>query len=151
MKLLLALSFISLSFLSVDWQSDFNKAKEEASKENKAILINFSGSDWCGPCIRMKKEIFESNAFTDYASGNLILVRADFPRDKKNQLSKEQTAKNDALAEKYNPEGKFPLTVLVSADGKVLKEWEGLPKKTSDQFVDEIKLVLDGGNGSNSN
>ncbi len=151
MKLLLALSFISLSFLSVDWQSDFNKAKEEASKENKAILINFSGSDWCGPCIRMKKEIFESNAFTDYASGNLILLRADFPRDKKNQLSKEQTAKNDALAEKYNPEGKFPLTVLVSADGKVLKEWEGLPKKTSDQFVDEIKLVLDGGNGSNSN
>lgn len=151
MKLLLALSFISLSFLSVDWQSDFNKAKEEASKENKAILINFSGSDWCGPCIRMKKEIFESNAFTDYASGNLILLRADFPRDKKNQLSKEQTAKNGALAEKYNPEGKFPLTVLVSADGKVLKEWEGLPKKTSDQFVDEIKLVLDGGNGSNSN
>jgi thioredoxin-related protein len=151
MKLLLALSIVSLSFLSVDWQTDFNKAKEEASKENKAILINFSGSDWCGPCIRFKKEIFESNAFSDYASGNLILVRADFPRDKKNQLSKEQTAKNDALAEKYNPEGKFPLTVLVSADGKVLKEWEGLPKKTSDEFVDEIKSVLDDSNESNSN
>jgi thioredoxin-related protein len=149
MKLLLALSFTCLSFLSLNWQTDFTKAKEDALKENRAILISFSGSDWCGPCIRMEREIFESNVFTNYATNNLVLVKADFPRQKKNQLSKEQTQKNDALAEKYNPDGKFPLTLLVSSDEKILKEWEGLPKETADQFVEEIKSVLnDAGNSS---
>jgi thioredoxin-related protein len=148
MKILIALSFTCLSFLSLDWKTDFNKAKEDALKENKAILISFSGSDWCGPCIRMEKEIFESDVFTNYASGNLELVKADFPREKKNQLSKEQTEKNEALADKYNPEGKFPFTVLISADEKVLKEWEGLPKKTPDQFVEEIKSILNGASNS---
>ena len=145
MKLLLALSFMCLSSLSPHWQTDFDKAKEDALKENRAILINFSGSDWCGPCIRMEKEIFESDVFTNYAMNNLVLVKADFPRQKKNQLSKEQTQKNDALAEKYNPEGKFPLTVLVNSDEKILKQWEGLPKETPDRFVEEIKSVLNGG------
>jgi thioredoxin-related protein len=143
MKLLIALSFTCLSFLSLNWQTDFTKAKEDALKENRPILISFSGSDWCGPCIRMEKEIFESDVFTNYATNNLILVKADFPREKKNQLSKEQTRKNDALAEKYNPDGKFPLTVLVSADEKILKTWEGLPREMSDQFVEEIKSALD--------
>lgn len=149
MKLLAAFLLASFSFVSVDWQTDFNTAKQEATKENKAILINFSGSDWCGPCIRMKKEIFESDAFEIYASNNLVLVKADFPRDKKNQLSKEQALKNEALADKYNPDGKFPFTILVSSDGKILKEWNGLPKKTPDQFIDEIKSVLDGATSSN--
>jgi len=83
MKLLMALSLTCLSFLSLNWQTDFNKAKEDASKQNKAILISFSGSDWCGPCIRMEKEIFESDVFTNYATNNLVLVKADFPREKK--------------------------------------------------------------------
>ena len=148
MKLLMALSLTCLSFLSLNWQTDFNKAKEDASKQNKAILISFSGSDWCGPCIRMEKEIFESDVFTNYATNNLVLVKADFPREKKDQLSKEQIQKNDALAEKYNPEGKFPLTVLVNVDEKVLKEWEGLPKETPDQFIEEIKTVFDGAGNS---
>jgi len=148
MKLLMVLLFTSLSFLSLNWQTDFHKAKEDALKENRAILISFSGSDWCGPCIRMEKEIFESGAFTNYATDNLVLVKADFPREKKNQLSKEQTEKNDALAEKYNADGKFPLTVLVSADEKILKEWEGLPKETPEQFVEEVKSVLNGAGNS---
>jgi thioredoxin-related protein len=148
MKLLVALLFTFLSSLSLNWQTDFNRAKEDALKDHKPILINFSGSDWCGPCIRMEKEIFESGIFTNYATNNLVLVKADFPRQKKNQLSKEQIQKNDALAEKYNPEGKFPLTVLVSSDEKILKEWEGLPKETPDQFLDEMKSVLNGAGNS---
>src|SRR3954469_20341341 len=117
MKLLVALSFTCLSFLSLDWQTDFNKAKEDALKENKPILISFSGSDWCGPCIRMEKEFFGSHAFVNYAANHLLLVNADFPRLKKNQLSKEQMVKNESLADKYNPDGNFPLTILVNADG----------------------------------
>jgi peroxiredoxin len=63
------------------------------------------------------------------------LVRADFPRMKKNQLSKEQTAYNEKLAEKYNPKGKFPLTVLINPDGKVITEWDGYPKDLNTQSL----------------
>lgn len=94
----------------------------------------------------MEKEIFESASFVHYASDNLVLVKADFPRERKNQLSKDQEARNEALADRYNPEGKFPLTVLVNADGKVLKEWQGLPQKTPEQFIQEIQSTVAGGN-----
>jgi thioredoxin-related protein len=123
------------------WSGDFNSAQKEATQEHKLILINFSGSDWCGPCIRLRKEILESSTFESYASDHLILVRADFPRQKKNQLSKEQVKLNDALADKYNPDGKFPYTLLVDKNGKVLKEWDGFPNETPDQFVSQINEI----------
>ena len=83
----------------------------------------------------------ENDAFTDYAAAHLVLVRADFPRQKKNQLSKEQTQRNEALADKYNPEGKFPYTLLVDEHGKVLKTWDGFPNESPEQFVDEITPI----------
>ena len=117
------------------------KAKIEAENEHKLILINFSGSDWCGPCIRLTKEIFESETFEDYASKNLVLVRADFPRQKKNQLPAEQEKENEKLADKYNSNGTFPLTLLVDENGKVLKKWEGFPNESAAVFVSEINAV----------
>jgi len=123
---------------NVTWLGDFSEAKQEASKSHKLILINFSGSDWCGPCIRERKEILENDAFTKYASDHLILVRADFPRQKKNQLSKEQTKRNELLADKYNPDGKFPYTLLVDDQGKVLKDWDGFPNESPEQFVNQV-------------
>lgn len=137
MKFLL---FISLYVLTtVTWLGNFKTATDEAAKSHKLILVNFSGSDWCGPCIRLRKEILESDIFTDYASAHLILVRADFPRQKKNQLSKEQIKLNEALADRYNPDGKFPYTLLVDEHGKVLKAWDGYPNETPAQFLNEIK------------
>jgi thioredoxin-related protein len=137
--------FITLFLnLPVEWSNDFEKAKVEATQAKKYILINFAGSDWCGPCIKLRKEILDSEEFTKYASEHLVLVRADFPRLKKNQLSKEQTARNEALADKYNQEGKFPLTVLTDANGKVIKEWEGFPEKSAspNAFVHEINTII---------
>src|SRR5258705_13834019 len=90
------------------WETDFENAKKKAENEHKLILLNFSGSDWCGPCIRLHDEIFESTPFKNFADNNLVLVNADFPRLNKNQLSKEQQKKNDKLADKYNPAGNFP-------------------------------------------
>ena len=79
--------FLGLFLLSITgWETDFENAKKKAEKEHKLILLNFSGSDWCGPCIRLKKEIFQSNSFINYADSNLVLVNADFPRNKKNKL-----------------------------------------------------------------
>ncbi|MEJ7681109.1 MAG: thioredoxin family protein [Segetibacter sp.] len=134
------LSFLLLLLLaSPTWLTDFKKGKTEAVASNKLIVLNFSGSDWCGPCIRLKKEVFESKAFEDYSAEKLVLVNADFPRYKKNQLSKEQTNENEALADKYNPAGRFLFTVLLDPDGKVLKQWDGLPDGTAEKFTDEIK------------
>ncbi len=144
MKLLIAF-FIASFFLSVNWLGDFKEATTEASKSHKLILINFSGSDWCGPCIRLRKEILESATFESYASEHLVLVRADFPRQKKNQLSKEQTKLNEALADKYNSEGKFPFTLLVDEHGKVLKDWDGFPDESPEKFVSEINTIANDG------
>lgn len=133
------LAFIIVAaFSTIGWSGDFDAAKIQAAKEHKLILINFSGSDWCGPCIRLRKEILESATFENYASGHLILVRADFPRQKKNQLAKDQVKRNEALADKYNAEGKFPFTLLVDENGKVLKTWDGFPDISAENFVAQI-------------
>ncbi|MGN6639298.1 MAG: thioredoxin family protein [Mucilaginibacter sp.] len=140
MKLLIV-SLMMIFTGNVTWLGDFNTAKTEATQKHELILINFSGSDWCGPCIRLRKEILESSTFENYASGHLVLVRADFPRQKKNQLSKDQIKLNEALADRYNAEGKFPFTLLVDETGKVLKSWDGFPNETPDQFVADISAV----------
>ncbi len=139
MKILLLSLALSLFTSTPMWNTDFDQAKVEASKSHKNILISFSGSDWCVPCIKMEKQIFEADQFTSYATKDLVLVKADFPRLKKNKLSKEQTKLNEQLAEAYNPHGNFPYTVLVDEGGKVLKVWDGLPASNASQFVEEIK------------
>src|ERR1700712_3082013 len=141
MKLLTIITFLLFN-TSVTWLGNFNEAKTEAAKTHKLIMINFSGSDWCGPCIRLRKEILESSAFEDFAAEKLVLVRADFPRQKKNQLSKEQVKLNEALADKYNPDGKFPYTLLVDENGKVLKSWDGFPDETAEQFVTQVNAQV---------
>lgn len=137
------ITIFSSFLLSTGWETDFNKAQHSAQSEHKLILLNFSGSDWCGPCIRMHDEIFENSSFTGYANDHLVLVNADFPRLKKHELSKDQQAKNDQLADKYDKEGVFPLTVLLTADGKVLKEWKGFPPVSSEEFTKQVKTVVD--------
>lgn len=145
MKLLIIL-FITGLFSSVTWLGDFKVATAEAAKSHKYILVNFSGSDWCGPCIRERKEILETATFESFASDHLVLVRADFPRQKKNLLSKEQTKLNEQLADKYNPDGKFPYTLLLDEHGKVLKDWDGFPNESPEKFVAQISEITNAAN-----
>jgi len=133
--------FFMMFLPGANWMGDFDAAKTEASHEHKLILINFSGSDWCGPCIRLRSEILESATFVNYASNHLVLVIADFPRQKKNQLPKDQVKRNEALADKYNSDGKFPYTLLVDEHGKILRTWDGFPNETPDQFVSDISNI----------
>ena len=142
-------SFISilLVFFLLDgnvWLTDINKAKEQAASNNKFILLNFSGSDWCGPCMRTKQEIFDSDVFIKYASEKLVLVNADFPRLKKNKLDDALTKSNEALADIYNKDGEFPLTLLLDAKGKVLKSWKGFPNVSPTEFIEQIKTIANG-------
>jgi thioredoxin-related protein len=122
MKLLIASLLMYTLVAAPGWQLNFDQAKAEAKQTNKLILLNFSGSDWCGPCIKLKKDVFESAEFQQFAADNLVLVRADFPRLSKNQLDAHQTAHNETLAETYNKQGKFPFTVLLDGNGRVIQE-----------------------------
>ena len=142
------LKYLCLLFLAhlntpPQWHVNMQEARDLALKEHRHILLNFSGSDWCGPCIMLRKEIFDDPAFSALADTALVLVNADFPRMKKNQLSKQQQQQNDQLADKYNSQGKFPLTLLLDADGKVVKEWEGNPPVKSADFSMQVKAAID--------
>jgi thioredoxin-related protein len=129
-------------FFSAEWHRNLSEAQIIAQKEHKYILLNFSGSDWCGPCIRLKKEFFESDVFKNMADTQLVLVNADFPRNRKNQPAPEQQKINDEIADKYNPQGKFPFTLLLNEKGSVMNSWEGLPNKSPEIFVEEIRNVI---------
>ena len=139
--IIILLCFASMSFTI--WQPDFETAKQKAKEKHELILLNFSGSDWCGPCMRMRKEIFENEQFYKMADTTLILVNADFPRNKKNQLDKITKKQNEALADKYNPEGNFPFTVLLDDNGKLIKSWNGLPNEDAAVFAKQVKSICD--------
>lgn len=137
------LALLLLVIMPMQWETDFETAKKTAKDKHQLILLNFSGSDWCGPCIATRKEYFENEDFLKMANGNLVMLNADFPRRKKNQLSPEQTKKNDALAEMYNKGGHFPYTLLLDANGKVIKTWDGKPTVTVEKWTKEIKSLCD--------
>lgn len=124
MKSLLISLFLLSTIVSTaqEWTYDLGIAKEIAQKEQKDILLVFSGSDWCAPCIKLDNQIWQSEAFKAYAKKKLVLVRADFPKRKNNQLSKDQQEKNNALAEQYNTKGYFPLVILLDTKGEVLNQ-----------------------------
>jgi hypothetical protein len=124
------------------WHYNLDEARQLAKDQHKHILLNFSGSDWCGPCIELRKLILDNPDFLQMADTTLILVNADFPRSKKNQPNAQQQALNNAMADKYNSQGKFPYTLLLDANGKVIKTWEGLPNVKPADFVLEVRNAI---------
>jgi hypothetical protein len=91
----------------------------------------------------MHKEIFDNESFKLFSDSNLVLVNADFPRSKKNRLSSKQQDLNNAMADQYNSLGKFPFTVLLDADGKVLKEWDGFSGDKPESYISQIISIID--------
>ncbi len=121
--------------------TDLAKAKAHAIDSDQNILMVFAGSDWCKPCIQFKKDILESNEFSDRLGNQISVLYLDFPARKKNRLSKEQTAHNEALAERYNKSGAFPKIILLDADEKVLATPEFKGQSALD-FVHELQPSL---------
>jgi thioredoxin-related protein len=120
-KLIISILLLTVTVgYSQEWKTNFEVTKTEAINQNKNILLVFSGSDWCGPCIKLDRDIWKSAEFMEYAKNNLILERADFPKKKQNQLTPEIKNLNQNLAEKYNKDGMFPLVVVLDKNGKVL-------------------------------
>ena len=102
------------------WQLDFEQAKQKAKKYNKTLVMVFQGSDWCAPCMKLEKQVLSSEEFKTYAEENLIMLKVDFPKRRKNALSPEQESHNNALAEKYNQQGYFPYMVITDYEGQVI-------------------------------
>uniref|UniRef100_UPI00404AC99E thioredoxin family protein n=1 Tax=Flavobacterium sp. TaxID=239 RepID=UPI00404AC99E len=123
-----------------NWQTDFEKAKAQAQKENKNIMLVFSGSDWCAPCIKLDRAIWQSEEFKK-ESQNWVIYKADFPKKKDNQLSPELTAANKKLAEKYNAAGNFPLVVVLDKNGKVLG-MKGYEKKEAADYLKALQAFV---------
>ena len=123
-----------------EWRTDWDTAKVEAEQANKKIILVFSGSDWCIPCIKLEKEIWEDSSFIQYAQQHYVLFRADFPKRKKNKLPETIQQLNDRLASEYNPKGYFPLVVVLDAQGKV-KGQLGYEKLTPEAYIALIEQL----------
>lgn len=124
------------------WTLDFEVAKTTAKASDKVVLVVFSGSDWCKPCIQLHRDLFESEVFIDYAEKELVLVKADFPYRKKNRLSKEQTEHNELLASLYNPDGEFPRAVFTDSSGKVLGSFGYDKTKSPEAYILQFNQFL---------
>jgi len=135
---LLTSLLFSLSIQAQDWHESFDDAKAAAVLEQKNILLVFQGSDWCAPCIKMDHNVWSQEEFKAYARDHLVLLKADFPKRKNNRLEPAHQKHNDALAEYYNPQGIFPLVVIMNQEGKVIGE-TGYKKYDAQTYVKHIQ------------
>lgn len=129
--------FFSIQSFSQDWSTDFEEAKKIASNNNQNIVLVFQGSDWCAPCKKLEKEIWSTNEFQKLNENHFIMLKADFPRRKKNQLPEALQNQNKKLAELYNPNGYFPLVIVLDKDGKTLGKL-GYDKSTPSQYFKKL-------------
>jgi len=129
---------ISSMVCAQNWETNWTIASEKAEKNNQNIILVFSGSDWCAPCIKLDKEIWSTHEFQELSKNNFIMLRADFPRKSKNSLNREQQEHNNSLAEKYNQNGYFPYVVVLNSKGKVLGSL-GYEKTTPELYFKKLK------------
>ncbi|MCF6280327.1 MAG: thioredoxin family protein [Flavobacteriaceae bacterium] len=121
-KIIFSLLFVvGFSFISVaqdhkvDWQTDYDKAVKKAKKQDKPILLFFTGSDWCGPCKMLVSDFFESKKFAKIAKESLIIYEADFPRNK-DLLTQKKRKKNYYLSTMYDVSS-YPTIVIIDKNG----------------------------------
>ena len=146
MRLIISAIFL-LSLLSSSaqesnrWITDYEQAIDLSKKKGVPVLISFSGSDWCRPCMLLSKTIFETNRFHSFAKDSLVLLNIDFPKRKKNSPLKNEMIKREKLAEKYNKNGSFPLIIIIDQKGNVLGK-TGYKKNTVNEYIDHIKTLM---------
>ena len=117
------------------WTNDYARAMAQAKAENKAILLDFTGSDWCGPCMKMKQETLDTPQFTAYAQKNLVLVTVDFPE----RIPQTSSVKiqNEKLNARYQADG-FPTYVLIDKSGRELGRHSGYLAGGPAAFIAEL-------------
>jgi thioredoxin-related protein len=123
----------------VEWMTDFSKASAEAKADNKYLLMDFSGSDWCGWCIKLDEEVFSKKAFKEFAKSDLVCVLVDFPNSKK--LPAKLVRQNEELKNKYKIGG-FPTVILLSPDGELAGE-TGYQDGGPEKYVEHLKKMIE--------
>lgn len=124
-----------------EWTMDFDAAKKVAAEQKRPLLLDFSGSDWCGWCKLMEKNVFELPEWKAYAASNLVMVLIDFPQDK-SLVPEKYAARNQALSEQYGIEG-FPTFIVLDDDGTtVLGRLQAGQEKTPASFKAELEALL---------
>ena len=123
---------------SLNWQSNLEEAVAQAKKENKAVLVNFTGSDWCKWCMKLSDEVFSQDEFETYAEQNLVLVRLDFPRNIRQP--NETKMYNNTLAQRYGIQG-FPTILVFNNQGKLVAKTGYQPGGASN-YVSHIQSFL---------
>ena len=123
------------------WLNDYKKAQQEARASNKFLLLDFTGSDWCGWCKKFDKEILSQSQFQDYARENLVLVELDFPRAK--PQSPELRRQNQELANQYQVQG-FPTIVVLNGDGQKLWQYDGYFSDGPAAFIAQLEKLRKG-------
>jgi thioredoxin-related protein len=122
------------------WLTSYDQAQKEAQSKNRLLLMDFTGSDWCGWCIMLDKEVFSKPQFKEYASKNLVLLELDFPRKK--QMPPETAAQNEKLLMKYGIQG-FPTVVVFDSSGKPLGAL-GYQAGGPEAFIAELEKLRKG-------
>jgi len=123
------------------WLNDYKKAQQEAKASNKFLLLDFTGSDWCGWCKRLEQEILSQSQFENYARENLVLLEVDFPRAK--SQSPELRKQNQELAQQYQVEG-FPTIVVLNGDGQKLWQYDGYFPDGLAAFIAQLEKLRKG-------
>lgn len=131
-----ALSASAFASIPEGWSTDLEKAFKDAKEQKKAVLVEFTGSDWCPPCIAMRKNVFSKKDFVDAASKNYILVELDFPNG-----DKAVKEKNEPYAKKYNIEG-FPTVILFNSEGKEFNRFFASEFPKTDLFLAHLTEAL---------
>ncbi|MFK8165303.1 MAG: thioredoxin family protein [Lewinella sp.] len=134
--LLIALFVLPLS--AQLWQTDFETAQKIAADKKRNIVLVFSGSDWCAPCIKLERDVWEQEEFAAAVGEEFVFYKADFPRRKANKLPKKVSDRNASLAERYNTRGAFPLVVVLSPEGDLLGQ-TGYKKVSPAAYADLLK------------
>lgn len=127
------------SFAGTSWETDFGAASKTAKASNRYMLLDFSGSDWCGWCIRLDKEVFRKKEFKNYAKKNLVCVLVDFPRRK--PLRKRVAEQNKKLAAKYKVRG-YPTVIVLSPGGDTVAQ-TGYRKGGAKEYVKHLGSLID--------
>ena len=120
---------------------DISEAKKLSKETNKPILIVFQGSDWCAPCIKLTREILNTEEFVSYSKDNFIMLKVDFPKKKKNSLNKKQQEHNNTLAEKFNKYGYFPYIVMIDEEERMLGS-TGYKKVSPEEYIKLLQSFI---------
>lgn len=137
---LLTLLAFNLFAGDVKWGEDFNTALKQAKEQDKLVLLNFSGSDWCFWCKKLNNEVFSQEDFLNYAKDNLVLMVADFPKAK--QQSKALKTQNEKLMREFGVRG-FPTIFLIDADGKIVAT-TGYREGGAAKYVNHLESLKEG-------